>query len=78
MPTLKPSGMFLISPILCLWPSAPARGGSCGKSCTESLLLASLGGALGVAVAAWTLRVMLAGTPVDFAASAKYTWTGGC
>ncbi|MFY9727926.1 MAG: ABC transporter permease [Bryobacteraceae bacterium] len=32
---------------------------------TESLLLASLGGALGVAVAAWTLRVMLAGAPVD-------------
>ncbi len=32
---------------------------------TESLLLASLGGALGVAVAAWTLRVMLARAPLD-------------
>jgi putative ABC transport system permease protein len=32
---------------------------------TESLLLASLGGALGVAVAAWALRVLLAGAPVD-------------
>jgi putative ABC transport system permease protein len=44
---------------------------------TESLLLASLGGVLGVALAAWALRVLLAGAPVDLPriAEVHLDWT---